>query len=125
MEQRKPLEYLSQLLKFPPPLPCQDWWLEMADENRIAEFCDVYESAELTDIEKFCLMELITASYEDYLVDEHNEVLWERIARLLRQDWNLNKATVEYWSLFDEDDPANVFRPTPFMRLLWNEMESS
>ncbi|MCP5384447.1 MAG: hypothetical protein H6913_07510 [Altererythrobacter sp.] len=43
----------------------QDWEFEVADANRIDEFLSAYQSQELTDDERFTLMEMIIQSFED------------------------------------------------------------
>ena len=78
----RPIIYLSEILQFPEPDPqIQDWGIIMSDMNRVVEFCDVYETFDLTDLEKFFLVELIVASYDDFLsVQGSDEKLWSRIA---------------------------------------------
>jgi hypothetical protein len=43
----------------------QDWEWEVADSERINEFPSAYESGELSDDERFTLMETILQSFED------------------------------------------------------------
>jgi len=60
------LEKLGELLKIP-DLCGEDWDSMYADGQRVKEFCDVYESEPLSDPEKFALMELLVASYDQCL----------------------------------------------------------
>jgi hypothetical protein len=95
----------------------QDWELEVTDGARVEEFLDAYEGEPLNDDERFALMALIIASYDDWL-EEGNEApaLRERLRRHLLGRFDLHGYTVQYWSLADEDDPENVFAATGLAR---------
>jgi hypothetical protein len=43
----------------------QDWSWEVADATRLDEFLAVYQTASLTDDERFTLMEVLLQSFED------------------------------------------------------------
>lgn len=118
---RAAIENLNSRLKLDHGRWQQDWEVELADSNRVAEFCQAYQS--LTDAdEKFALMTLITASYDD-LVAENGRVpeYEERIAYLLSQDWELHIDTIGYWALVEQPEAEDGFAVTPFMRRLWRQ----
>jgi len=107
---------LGSLLGFD-VLGSQDWELECADLNRIGEFLDLYEDQGLNDDERFALMALIVASFDDYLSTNRNDVaLASRIRRHLTTHFELHKSTIHYWSLPGESKPETLFSITPFIR---------
>ncbi len=113
---------LTEMLNLPET--GQDFDLEAADPDRIQDFCDVYESADLTAEEKFALMMLIISSYNDHLACEGADQSYERIERLLQQDYALHFHTVEYWASLDADESEEeqYFRDypvCPLMRRVW------
>jgi hypothetical protein len=101
---------LTEMLHLPPG--GQDWEIMVADAPRVGEFLDTYERQPLDDDERFTLMELIVASYDDLLRDggDADGRLWERPRRHLLGGFDLHGYTVQYWSLPDEDeDPDHVY----------------
>jgi len=94
---------LNKLLNLPYEDDMQDWDIELANSHRVPEFCDVYEREDLDASEKQALMALIIASYDDYLEERNNDLfLWNKIATLLRKDFDLHKSTLLYW--LDEEE---------------------
>ncbi|MBW4512435.1 MAG: hypothetical protein KME64_38980 [Scytonematopsis contorta HA4267-MV1] len=111
---------------------CQDWEIEVANPHRVSEFCDAYETIICDSEDRFALMCLIIASYDEYLRFctytgvNRDPNLKERIYRLICEDFSLHKHTVEYWcdaDITDEEDdwenPEWVFAVTPMMRDIW------
>lgn len=99
----------------------QDWEILCAKGARVAEFLEHYERAadELTDDDKFALMALIVASFDDWLADGGKmEPIASRVCQQLNRDFDIHAFTVWYWSLWDVDsiDPDHVFQVTPMMR---------
>jgi hypothetical protein len=116
------IKRLNTLLSLPYRDGMQDWDIELADSNRVQEFCDVYESEGLDSNEKQALMALIIASYDDYLEERGNEVfLWNKIAALLRKDCDLHKSTMLYWLCVDNEELIGEFAITPLIRALLPE----
>lgn len=108
---------LTQLLNLPDW--GQDWEIEVAAAARVGEFLDVYESHTLEEDERFALMELIIASYDDLLREgrtDEAERHGGRLRRHLLEHFDLHGYTVQYWALPDEDDAENVFPVTPLVR---------
>ncbi len=92
------------------PSAGQDWEIVCADADRVCEFLDAYESAPLNQDEKFTLMALIVASYDELLTKGCDDPRhWDRIRRHLLDRFDLHGYTVQYWSLPEEDEPNDVF----------------
>lgn len=102
----------------------QDWDLCVSDPERIAEFCDLYESGELNDDERFGLMKLIVASVDDLVRDNphasHRDIV-EPVDGLLHRDFLLHFWTVMRWSVLDESEPDAMHAITPMMRQIWQD----
>src|SRR5688572_661051 len=116
------IERLTDLLRLPPG--DQDWEIEIADARRVGEFLDAYEREPLDDDERFALMALIVASYDELLMDGHeDQQQWNRVRRHLVERFDLHEYTVQYWSLPDEDDdPDRIFQVTPRARKIMQTM---
>jgi hypothetical protein len=113
------IEKLNMLLNLPYMDWMQDWDIQLADSNRIQEFCDAYERENLDSNEKQALMALIIASYNNYLEERGNEmVLWDKIAALLRRDLDLHKPTLLYWSCDNSEEITGEFAVTPSIKAL-------
>ena len=104
-------------------LSMQDWERGAADPNRIDEFWAAYESGELTDDEKFVLMEMIIASFERL---SHDELLaknstWQTVLRTLDETIDLHITSVLDWSLWS--GPLEEFDPEPVSLAMLNILE--
>lgn len=111
------IDRLTALLRLPPG--GQDWEIEIADELRVGEFLNAYEAGGLNEDERFALMELIIASYDDLLRGggDADRRTWARLRRHLLGEFGLHAYTVQYWSLPDgDDDPDHVFPFTALAR---------
>jgi hypothetical protein len=86
----------------------QDWEYEVADSKRINEFLEAYESGELTEDEKFTLMETIIQSFEDLGPSVADHPSWGRVLRLLDDNIDLHIYTVWYWSCPESRETWNV-----------------
>jgi hypothetical protein len=94
----------------------QDWELEAADASRVIEFLDYYDTRELNDDERFSLMSLIIASFDERLSNGPDPVLQDRIAARLNSRFDLLNYLVQYWALADEEASDDAFRFTPIAR---------
>ncbi len=111
------IDRLNAALNLPAQGWEQDWELELADRSRLGEFVVTYRSLALTPDDKFALMLLILASVDDWLGYEVGvPEEWSQIVELLRADWNLHRASVEYWVCEGADEPDGWFRLTPLLR---------
>lgn len=114
------LKRLSENLSLPYTGTEQDWELEMADASRIDEFIEYYKNNLLSKDEKYALISLIIASYDDVLSlgklrIDHN---WTMIKTLLEKDRILFADLISYWKLEDETDDDNLFAITPLIRTI-------
>ncbi|CAH1228458.1 MULTISPECIES: hypothetical protein [Paenibacillus] len=110
-------ESLIEKLGLPEPDEfCQDWHYIVADTSRIEEFLAFYDNNLLNIEEKFALMVIIVASYNDYLSEnEFSPLIWKRIKNLLEEDRQVHVNTILYWSL-EGEDLEDCFAITRFMR---------
>jgi hypothetical protein len=112
------LARLELLLGLKPNPCCQDWDIGLADPQRIAEFLDLYEGGTLSEVERFALMELVVASFDELLgLTGAVGQIWRRIRSHLMRERTLHEATIEYWSC-DEPDSGGGFLVTPYIRQL-------
>src|SRR5438876_493 len=90
------IERLTEMLHLPPG--GQDWEIETADAARVGEFLDAYEAGGLDDDERFALMAMIVASYDDRLSESRprDYLPWQRIRRHLWERFDLHGFTVQY-----------------------------
>jgi hypothetical protein len=80
----------------------QDWEYVVADSSRLDEFLDAYNSGELTDDERFTLMETILQSFEELQGKLNAHPRWRETLAILESNFNLHVYTVWYWSGRDE-----------------------
>ncbi|MCU6798118.1 hypothetical protein OB236_38930 [Paenibacillus sp. WQ 127069] len=114
---RSTIENLIVKLNLPALDPySQDWDLEMADSSRVAEFISFYEEQVLSENERFGLMALIIASYDDFISSGNEpDLVWSKIRYYLIQDFVIHKNTILYWVL-EDNEIDNCFAVTPLMR---------
>lgn len=97
----------------------QDWAIEVADWERTAEFLDHYEAQRLDDDERYWLLELIIASFDDQLrIHGPDERVAARVRRHVIESFEPHRDTVEYWACLREPETTR-FAITPLMRELW------
>src|SRR5689334_11026254 len=101
---RAAMDNLNILLHLPDEPWIQDWDVQLADPNRVEEFCQLYSQLH-NDDERFTLMTLIVASLEENLQANGYDVkLAETVKSLLNSRFDLHKDTIEYWCEFEEED---------------------
>ncbi len=94
----------------------QDWEWEVADPDRIDEFLTAYSSGELTEDERFTIMETILQSFEESSRNLESDAGFRYVLSELERHINLHASTVWYWSRVDTHDPEGWFRITPHLR---------
>ena len=47
---------------------------------------------------------------------------WEQIAGFLKNDYEIHIDAIDYWSNLEESDPTNVFKVTPLIREVREEI---
>lgn len=116
---RQAMDKFNQLLNLHEDKYMQDWEIELADDTRLDEFLECYHNHAETNEEKFTLMSLIIASFDDYYWEDENSMMWKKIETLLLVDRDLFKPLIEYWCVWDGgDDPECYFNISPLMREL-------
>ena len=120
------IQFLNKALNLPVTGFEQDWEIELANPNRINEFISFYENIKLDNKHKYALMALIIASLEDlsYIKPVEHE-LWEKIYKLLSDEFDMYKPLIDYWSLADEKKSNDVFAITKLMRSLKFDLEKT
>lgn len=115
---REAIDKLAHRFNLPNEPNMQDWEWEVADPQRINEFLAAYISEELTDNEKFTLMEIILQSFEDLNEPLESDSRWDKVLTILDQNIALHLNSVYYWSALDTKDQEEQWRVTPFLRLI-------
>ena len=92
----------------------QDWELEAADPARVFEFLGYYDTHHLNDDERFTLMSLIVASFDEALAAD-TESRDQIIARLNAR-FDILNSLVQYWAMPDEAETEPGFNFTPVAR---------
>lgn len=94
----------------------QDWDIEISDPNRIDDFLNFYSKIDLSSDEKFAVMSLIVASYEEFLNENTLNIddRWSKIKLILESEVDIFIDLINYWSLSNEVD--DLFKVTPLIR---------
>ena len=115
-------ERLAARFNLPNTEDMQDWEWQVADFSRIDEFLVAYQGSELSDDEKFTLMETIIQSFAESEFAESDEVKkpsarWKMVLEWLDSNIELHIYTVWYWAVLEHDleDGWNV---APAMRAI-------
>jgi len=94
----------------------QDWEWEVADASRFHEFLDAYGETDLTDAERFSLMEVLVQCVDDVGNTPKFRAYWNALTPILQARLDLHRSTVEYWACLDEEDPSARFAVSTPMR---------
>jgi hypothetical protein len=101
----------------------QDWPLEVADPNRVAEFCAYYDAATSDDV-RFDAMALALHSMDLKLsIGPEIGSQWDWFESRLRSAFPLHGHQVAYWAAIEKVvlDDENCLRISPSMRRVWEE----
>lgn len=113
------IEYLNQLLHLPVSGKEQDWDIELSDITRLDEFLDILDHQLLIDDQKYALMALIIASYDNFdQVNSSDDPYKERIRQHLQKNLSLYEDLLNYWAVPEEDNPEYYFNISPFIRTI-------
>lgn len=111
------IERLTAMLRLPATGAEQDWDIELADANRVDEFIEAYEHADLRPPDRVALMALVLSSTNALIeAEDQAPATWATIARLLAQDKELHAEALSYWARTDTDDPEEWFPLTSYLR---------
>lgn len=96
----------------------QDWELELADEHRLGEFISFLTETNLTSQEKYAVLSLILASYNDFLALKVDDdlVIWNKIIQIIDEDVVLYTDILNYWAIWTEVNEDDLFVITPLVR---------
>lgn len=101
----------------------QDWDVEVAEYGRIADLIGAYDGRDLSDDDRFVIMEVLVASVDDGVaLGQDVASAWEQTSALLRREPCLHAATLSYWACGSDPDPDHQFAITPRIRPLWREL---
>ncbi|MDR1504776.1 MAG: hypothetical protein LBT43_20185, partial [Prevotella sp.] len=94
------IKQLSKRLSLPYTGTEQDWDIEMADATRINFFLHYFCNNKLSEEERFALMSLIIASYDDYLneYEINADEIWNTIKTILEKERSLYSEIINYWA---------------------------
>lgn len=111
---------LARRFELPDDPRMQDWEWQVADARRIDEFLSAYEQPELSDDERFSLMEILIQSFDDLASQTRLDVepRWQRVLVLLEERIELHVHTVWYWACVDEEDDGTFWEVSPDLRKL-------
>jgi hypothetical protein len=115
---RAAIDALAERLRLVNEPGMQDWEWEVADPDRIDEFLATYQSGELSDDERFTLMEVMLQSFEELPTALEADRRWFRLRDILDRNAALHAHSIWYWSAPDVDDLAECWRVTPFLRCI-------
>jgi hypothetical protein len=116
---------LANRLQLPYDPSMQDWEWEVADPSRFEEFLEVYSSGDLTDDERFTLMEMLIECVEEMgLPMIGSSPQWQTIASRLLARPELHVSSVRYWSCLDDRDLEDCFRVSGPMRAIWQVVQA-
>jgi len=117
------MKALARRFGFPLEDWMQDWEYQVADFERIDEFIAAYGGGELSEDEKFVLMETIIESFEDLArrgSDLTGDARWGRILVVLDQNIALHAYTVWYWSCLDAETSDEPFFVSALIRQVFD-----
>ena len=104
----------------------QDWEWEVADPSLLPRLFELLGDAELSDDERFSLLEIVVQSIEDQesAAPEKTDA-WRRAERALRERPALHATTIWDWSCLEDaaEKDAECWALSPAMAELWEEIE--
>jgi hypothetical protein len=110
------VDALARRFALPNDPNMQDWPWEVADPERLDEFLAAYEGDELSDDERFVLMEMILQAFEDVGRSTGFDPRWLRTLEAIDRNIDLHAHSVWYWSMLETEDPEDQWLVTPFLR---------
>ena len=107
-------ESLARRFDLPNEEGMQDWEYEVADFDRIDDYLVAYQSGELSDDERFSLMEMLMEAFRgsDGL---ETSTRFGLVLKLIEASMGLHLYTIWYWACMDSE-LEDAFENAPFMR---------
>ena len=112
---KEAVDNLSKQLDLPNEPNMQDWEWEVADPNKIKLFFNHYFNGNLSEDEKFTLMEVLLQSFEESSINLDSSVEWKEIMISIEKSWPLHRYSVWYWSCWEENE-KDCWRISNFMK---------
>ena len=109
---------LADRLGVPNDPSMQDWEWQIADPQRIDDYLSIYRSGELTDDERFTLMETILQSFEGLDADFGSDTRWITVLDLLERNIQLHAYSIWHWADLDNDEFSECWRVSQYMRII-------
>jgi len=98
----------------------QDWDLINSNPERIDDFLKAYKVLD-DDDEKFILMQLIVASFDDFQSDKNFDFkLWDKCSNILENEHFIHIHTIFYWS--KKENQSDHFFISPFMDVIFRKV---
>lgn len=97
----------------------QDWEWEVANPLDIEKYIQHFLSLDDED-KRFALMEIIIQATTDQEKTADFFKYWSCIKPILEANFLLHEWSIWYWSVFDNDDLADCWLVTPYMRAIWH-----
>jgi hypothetical protein len=118
---------LASRLELPFTSVMQDWEWEVADPSLLPRLFELLGDAELSDDERFSLLEIVVQSIEDLesAAPEKTDS-WRRAERELRERPALHATTIWTWSCLEDGADgaeAECWALSPAMAELWEDIE--
>lgn len=116
---REAIQRLAARFSLPIDPYSQDWEYEVADPDRIDEFLAAYESGDLSEDEKFTLMQTILESFEEMAHgggDLSSDARLQRTLAIIEENLPLHAYSIWYWSCPEAETPEEMFYVSPFIR---------
>jgi hypothetical protein len=82
------------------------------------DFLAAYDTPELSDGERYSLMEVLIQCVEDLAAENSSRVAWAAVERRLQLRAALHRPTSEYWARLGATEPELLFKVSPLMRRL-------
>ena len=104
----------------------QDWEYEVACPDDLNDYFAAYTSGELSDDERFTLMEMVVDCVESGMDFEPDSPHLHKALALIEANIDLHLATVWYWASTDfvGQDPEFSWQIAPAMReILWRHRD--
>lgn len=102
----------------------QDWVFEVSDPTRINEFISLLASAELSEDERFTLMDITIQSFEDLNDEPTSDERWHALLTIVRTHFQIHADQVRYWAVVDEP-VESAFNVSESLRTLYRECTSA
>lgn len=112
------IKSLAKRLSVPFEPWMQDWEWDIADSARIDEYVSLYNSGDLSDDERFTLMETIIQAFEDLPLSLDVDVRWAETLAILDTNIDLHAYSVWYWSDLEDELGDEGWRVSPYLRRL-------